>query len=68
VSGGDRRFAVPLMRAAVACGVDGVFFETHPDPARALSDAAVQLPLGEVEAFLDEALLVHERVRDLGHA
>ncbi|TMQ71842.1 MAG: 3-deoxy-8-phosphooctulonate synthase [Candidatus Eisenbacteria bacterium] len=68
VSGGDRRFAVPLMRAAVACGVDGLFFETHPDPSRALSDAAVQLPLAEVEAFLDEALLVHERVRDLGHA
>jgi 2-dehydro-3-deoxyphosphooctonate aldolase (KDO 8-P synthase) len=67
-SGGQRQFAVPLMRAAVACGVDGLFFETHPDPARALSDAATQLPLGEVEAFLDEALGVHERVRNLGHA
>ena len=68
VSGGDRRFAVPLMRAAVACGVDGLFFETHPDPARAQSDAATQLPLAEVEAFLDEALGVHERLRNLGHA
>jgi 2-dehydro-3-deoxyphosphooctonate aldolase (KDO 8-P synthase) len=68
VSGGERRFAVPLMRAAVACGVDGLFFETHPDPARAQSDAATQLPLAEVEAFLDEALSVHERVRNLGHA
>jgi len=58
-SGGDRRFAVPLMRAAVACGVDGIFFEAHPDPARARSDAATQLPLAEVEGFLDEAVRVH---------
>jgi len=68
VSGGERRFAVPLMRAAVACGVDGLFFETHPEPARALSDAATQLPLAETEAFLDEALGTHERVKDAGHA
>lgn len=60
-TGGDRRFAFPLMRAAVACGVDGLFFETHPNPARALSDAATQLPLEQAEAFLDEAV----RVRDV---
>ena len=54
-TGGDRRFAFPLLRAAVACGVDGVFFEAHPDPARALSDAATQLPLDQAEAFLDAA-------------
>lgn len=60
VTGGDRRFAFPLMRAAVACGVDGIFFETHPDPPRALSDPATQLPLAEVESFLDEARRVHE--------
>jgi 2-dehydro-3-deoxyphosphooctonate aldolase (KDO 8-P synthase) len=68
VSGGDRRFAAPLMRAAVACGVDGVFFETHPDPARALSDAATQLPLAEADAFLDEARRVHEAVGERAHA
>ncbi len=56
VTGGDRRFATPLMRAAVACGVDGIFFEAHPDPARARSDAATQLPLAVTEAFLDEAV------------
>lgn len=61
-SGGHREFAFPLMRAAVACGVDGIFFETHPDPERALSDRATQLPLGEAEAFLDEARRVHEAV------
>jgi len=53
-TGGDRRFARPLARAAVAVGVDAVFFETHPDPARALSDAATQLPLADVPALLDD--------------
>jgi len=67
-TGGDRRFAVPLMRAAVACGVDGLFFETHPDPERALSDAATQLPLAQVEDFLDEALRVHRAVTERAHA
>ena len=61
---GDRRFAFPLMRAAVACGIDGLFFEAHPDPARALSDAATQLPLARAGAFLDEAVRVHEAVQE----
>jgi 2-dehydro-3-deoxyphosphooctonate aldolase (KDO 8-P synthase) len=47
VSGGDRRFLLPLARAAVAAGVDGLFFEVHPDPSRAMSDAATQAPLHE---------------------
>jgi 2-dehydro-3-deoxyphosphooctonate aldolase (KDO 8-P synthase) len=67
-SGGDRRYAIPLMRAAVACGVDGVFFETHPDPARAKSDAATQLPLAHAELFLDEACRVREAVVERAHA
>ncbi len=57
-TGGERRFAFPLMRAAVACGVDGLFFECHPDPARARSDAATQLPLADAGRFLDEAVAV----------
>jgi 2-dehydro-3-deoxyphosphooctonate aldolase (KDO 8-P synthase) len=57
-TGGDRRFARPLARGAVAVGVDGVFLETHPDPARALSDAATQLPLAEVPALLAELVAV----------
>ena len=65
---GDRRFAFPLMRAAVACGVDGLFFEAHPDPAHALSDRATQLPLDQAEAFLDEAQRVHEAVTQKTHA
>ncbi len=63
-TGGDRRFAFPLMRAAVACGIDGLFFEAHPDPARALSDAATQLPLARAAAFLDEAIRVHEAIQE----
>ena len=63
-TGGDRRFAFPLMRAAVACGIDGLFFETHPDPDRALSDAATQLPLARAGAFLDEAVRVFEAVQE----
>ena len=63
-TGGDRRFAFPLMRAAVACGIDGLFFEAHPDPDRALSDAATQLPLARAAAFLDEAMRVHESIQE----
>jgi 2-dehydro-3-deoxyphosphooctonate aldolase (KDO 8-P synthase) len=51
-SGGERRFAEPLARAAVAAGADGVFLEVHPDPARALSDRAVQLDPVRAEALL----------------
>ena len=64
---GDRRFAFPLLRAAVACGVDGVFFETHPDPAHAKSDAATQLPLEHAAAFLDEAVRVRTAVQEQLH-
>ncbi len=58
VTGGERRFARALARGAVAVGVDAVFFETHPDPSRALSDAATQLPLADVPALLDELVAV----------
>jgi len=64
VTGGDRRFAVPLALAAVAAGVDALFFETHPDPDRALSDAATQIPLDHVEALLDRAVRVREAVAE----
>jgi 2-dehydro-3-deoxyphosphooctonate aldolase (KDO 8-P synthase) len=65
-TGGDRRFARPLARAAVAVGVDAVFFETHPDPARALSDAATQLPLADVPALLDEVVAVRAALATQG--
>lgn len=45
VSSGDRKYILPLARAAVSVGVTGVFMEVHPNPAEAKSDAATQLPL-----------------------
>ena len=51
-SGGQREFVPVLARAAVAAGVAGLFMETHPDPAKALSDGPNAWPLGRVEALL----------------
>jgi len=59
VTGGDRRMAVVLARAAVAAGCDGIFLETHPNPNRALSDAANQLPLREVKSLLRTLRDIH---------
>jgi 2-dehydro-3-deoxyphosphooctonate aldolase (KDO 8-P synthase) len=53
-TGGQREFVRPLARAAAAVGVDGIFFETHPDPDRALSDGPNSLKLADVPAFLRE--------------
>ena len=58
-SGGEREFVALLARAAVAAGVDGVFVETHPDPARALCDAASQWPLDGLEPLLETLLEIH---------
>jgi 2-dehydro-3-deoxyphosphooctonate aldolase (KDO 8-P synthase) len=55
-SGGMREFAVPLARAAVAAGVDGLFIEVHDNPEKALSDPATQLPLPQLKPFLRDLL------------
>ncbi len=51
-SGGEREFVPVLARAAVAAGIAGVFMETHPDPARALSDGPNAWPLERIEPLL----------------
>jgi 2-dehydro-3-deoxyphosphooctonate aldolase (KDO 8-P synthase) len=51
-SGGQREFVPVLARAAVAAGVAGLFMETHPDPARALSDGPNAWPLGRMAPLL----------------
>ena len=61
--GGLREFMPVLARAAVGAGVDGLFIETHPDPARAHCDAASQYPLDELEAFLRPLLELDAVVR-----
>jgi 2-dehydro-3-deoxyphosphooctonate aldolase (KDO 8-P synthase) len=60
-SGGQREFVPVLARAAVAAGVAGLFMETHPDPARALSDGPNAWPLPKMAALL-ETLLQLDRV------
>jgi 2-dehydro-3-deoxyphosphooctonate aldolase (KDO 8-P synthase) len=57
-SGGEPTYVPALVRAAVAAGCDGLFLETHPDPARAPSDAASMLPLGSVRRLLDEVVAI----------
>lgn len=57
-SGGQRQFIEPLARAAVAVGCDGIFFEVHPDPDRALSDGPNSLPLDELPALVDTLLAI----------
>ncbi len=51
-SGGQRNFVPVLARAAVAAGVSGIFMETHPDPARALSDGPNAWPLERMSSLL----------------
>jgi 2-dehydro-3-deoxyphosphooctonate aldolase (KDO 8-P synthase) len=65
-SGGLRRLAPPLARAAVAYGVDTVFCEVHPDPQRAKSDAATQLPLERFAEFAGQLLAFDALRRELG--
>jgi len=61
-TGGRRRFAEPLARAAVAAGADGLFVEVHPDPDHALSDAATQLPPDRAEALIASLLPIRRAV------
>jgi 2-dehydro-3-deoxyphosphooctonate aldolase (KDO 8-P synthase) len=66
-SGGDRRFVLPLSRAAVAMGIDALFLETHPDPDKALSDGPNMVPLDRMEYFLGQIRKIDDLVKnDLG--
>lgn len=61
-SGGQREFIPALSRAAMAVGIDGLFIEVHPDPAKALCDGPNSLPLAEVEPLLKQLLAVRQAV------
>ena len=65
VSGGQREMVGPLMRAAVAAGVDALFLEVHPDPERSLSDAATTVRLDSVAELLGDAIGIHALVAHL---
>lgn len=57
--GGAREFLPVLSRAGVAAGVDGIFIETHPDPEKALCDAASQMNVYDLEEFLAPLIELH---------
>jgi len=58
--GGNRAVMPTIARAGVAAGVDGVFIETHPDPSKALCDAASQLCVYDLEEFIKPLIDLHE--------
>jgi 2-dehydro-3-deoxyphosphooctonate aldolase (KDO 8-P synthase) len=58
-SGGAREYLPVLARSGVAAGIDGLFIETHPEPGKAMCDAASQLCVYDLEAFLKPLLEIH---------
>ncbi|WP_026046842.1 3-deoxy-8-phosphooctulonate synthase [Sphingomonas sp. PAMC 26621] len=62
-SGGQREFVPVLARAAVGAGVAGLFLETHPDPANALSDGPNAWPLDQMEPLLRQLLAIDSAVK-----
>lgn len=63
VTGGMAEYIPHLARAAVACGIDGLFMEVHDNPAQALSDATTQFPLDQLESLLLTLLSIREAAR-----
>lgn len=62
-SGGNRDYAFPLMRAALAIGIEGIFAEVHPNPPEAISDQDSQLYLSKIRPILENAnRLFHEHL------
>jgi 2-dehydro-3-deoxyphosphooctonate aldolase (KDO 8-P synthase) len=62
-SGGQPEFIFPIACAGAAVGIDALFLETHPNPAKALSDAASQLPLVDFESLMKKVLTIDSAVR-----
>jgi 2-dehydro-3-deoxyphosphooctonate aldolase (KDO 8-P synthase) len=62
-SGGQREYVPVLAKAALAAGANGIFLETHPDPARAISDSASQVPLAELPALIKTCLHIWDAAR-----
>ena len=62
ITGGNRAMVPYLMRAAMAVGIDGLFIETHPDPDKAISDAANQVRLSDMRALLMQALEIEKTI------
>jgi 2-dehydro-3-deoxyphosphooctonate aldolase (KDO 8-P synthase) len=67
-SGGQREFIPVLARAAIATGISGLFMETHPDPAKALSDGPNAWPLGMMQGLLETLVELDRTVKKKGFA
>ena len=65
VTGGNREMVPHLIRAAMAVGIDGLFLEVHPEPEKAISDAANQVRLSDVETILKQTLAIDQLVKNL---
>ena len=65
-SGGQREFVPVLARAAVAVGISGLFMETHPDPAKALSDGPNAVPLDRMKELLESLVAIDSVVKSNG--
>ena len=63
VTGGNREMVPHLIRSAVAVGIDGLFLEVHPEPEKAISDAANQVRLSEAESILKQAMEIEQVIR-----
>jgi 2-dehydro-3-deoxyphosphooctonate aldolase (KDO 8-P synthase) len=59
-TGGNRAMVAPLARAAAAVGIDGLFFETHPDPDSSPSDGPNMVPLDQAEQLLTQVIRIRE--------
>lgn len=64
MTGGNREMVPYLMRAAMAVGIDGLFIETHPEPEKAISDAANQVKLSDMRNLLTQALEIEKTITD----
>jgi 2-dehydro-3-deoxyphosphooctonate aldolase (KDO 8-P synthase) len=62
VTGGNREMVPHLIRAAVAVGIDGLFLEVHPQPEKAISDAANQVRLSDIEQILKQTLEIDKLI------
>ena len=65
VTGGLPALIGTVAKAAIAVGADGIFIETHPEPARAKSDGANMLPLGEIEMLLRQLSILRMATNEL---
>jgi 2-dehydro-3-deoxyphosphooctonate aldolase (KDO 8-P synthase) len=66
VSGGQREFVPVLARAAMAVGISGLFMETHPNPAKALSDGPNAVPLNRMKELLESLVAIDTVVKKSG--